>query len=158
MPYNLLHDVSTTYFYTLYETIRAVNNAGRLWIHEKKNNMITVGLWFVSRIFYMYITCRSAFLQDIGTFCINQVLALIIDVIIAKSSSVQKYFELQSELKDYMEHKNIPVYLQKRLLQYQDFRYQRRYFREFEILSTISGQLKQVCHKGIQVLLRIFQK
>ncbi|GJQ67837.1 hypothetical protein Trydic_g16601 [Trypoxylus dichotomus] len=64
-------------------------------------------------------------------------------IILAKSSSIQKYFELQSELRDYMQHKNLPPYLHKRLLEYFEFNYQKRYFREKEILVTISGQLKQ---------------
>lgn len=145
MPYNLLRDVSTTYFYILYEATRVINNAGHLWVANNRRKGFTLIGWFVSRLFYMYLTCKWILVLSILAFSvINQVSALVIDVIIAKTSSVQKYFELVSELKDYMEHKHMPMHLKKRLLEYQEFRFQKTYFREAEILSTISGQLKQV--------------
>lgn len=49
-----------------------------------------------------------------------------------------------SELKDYMGHKRLPGYLQDRLLCYYEYRFEKTYFKETEILNTISGQLQQV--------------
>lgn len=48
------------------------------------------------------------------------------------------------QLREYMRHKKFPEYMQKRLVTYYEFRYQKSYFRESEILATISGQLRQV--------------
>ncbi|KAI4461103.1 i[[h]] channel isoform e [Holotrichia oblita] len=48
-----------------------------------------------------------------------------------------------------MGHKRLPVYLQHRLLCYYEYRFEKTYFKENEILGTISGQLQQevVMHK-----------
>lgn len=62
----------------------------------------------------------------------------------ARTSSSHKYVEMVRQLKEYMRHKQLPEYMQKRLLNYYEFRFQKSYFRENEILNTISGQLRQV--------------
>lgn len=59
-------------------------------------------------------------------------------------SSSRKYFEMLRELEEYMRHKQLPVSLQNRLLEYYEFKFQKSYFRESEILNILSGQLKQV--------------
>lgn len=61
-----------------------------------------------------------------------------------KTSSAQKYDEMEGQLKEYMRHKQLPSYMRSRILTYYEFIFQRRYFRESEILSTISEQLRQV--------------
>lgn len=60
------------------------------------------------------------------------------------NSSHQKYVEMERQLKEYMRDKQLPTYMRTRLLTYYDYRFQRNYFRESEILATISGQLRQV--------------
>lgn len=142
MPYNLLFDVATTYFYSFYETARIINNSGHLAIIKQMHYYTTI-IWVVSRLYYMYLTCK--FQWQLSDLLLSEYhSALVLDVILSRTSAVQKYFELVSELKDYMGHKKLPCYLQKRLLRYYEFRYEKTYFRENEILSTISGQLKQV--------------
>lgn len=64
-----------------------------------------------------------------------------------KTSSAQKYDEMEGQLKEYMRHKQLPSYMRNRILTYYEFIFQRRYFRESEILSTISEQLRQVGNK-----------
>ena len=59
-------------------------------------------------------------------------------------SSKRKYTEMVRELREYMRHKQLPQTLQNRLIGYYEFRFQKSYFRESEILNIISGQLKQV--------------
>lgn len=60
------------------------------------------------------------------------------------TSSRSRYLALEHELEEYMRHKQLPSYIRNRIYTYYEFRFQRRYFREDEILNTISGQLKQV--------------
>lgn len=67
-------------------------------------------------------------------------------VIKATTSASHKYIEMLRQLREYMRHKHLPDYMQRRLLTYYEFRFQKSYFRESEILSTISGQLRQVLH------------
>lgn len=62
----------------------------------------------------------------------------------AKRNSGNKYVAMVKQLKEYMRHKQLPESMQKRLLHYYEFRFQKSYFRENEILNTISGQLRHV--------------
>ncbi|KAI4467165.1 i[[h]] channel isoform e [Holotrichia oblita] len=68
------------------------------------------------------------------------------EIVISSRSSSRKYLEMVRELTEYMRHKQLPVALQNRLLEYYEFKFQKSYFRESEILNVISGQLKQVSH------------
>lgn len=65
-------------------------------------------------------------------------------VIKASTSASHKYIEMVRQLREYMSYRQLPEYMQRRLLTYYEFRFQKSYFRESEILSTISGQLRQV--------------
>nr|XP_022903133.1 potassium/sodium hyperpolarization-activated cyclic nucleotide-gated channel 2-like isoform X2 [Onthophagus taurus] len=85
-------------------------------------------------IFLVWCIAKLVFFYYIGR--LMQVLA------ISRSSS-KKYQEMLRELKEYMMHKQLPMSLQSRLMQYYEFRFQRSYFKEVEILRTVSGQLKQ---------------
>lgn len=71
-------------------------------------------------------------------------LARISQILTTTTSSNQRYLELVRELKEYMRHKKLPEHMQNRFLTYYEFRFQKSYFKESEILSTISGQLRQV--------------
>lgn len=66
------------------------------------------------------------------------------DIIKGRTSAHHKYVEMEKQLREYMRHKRFPEYMQKRLVTYYEFRFQKSYFRESEILATISGQLRQV--------------
>ncbi|GLV33271.1 I[[h]] channel [Carabus blaptoides fortunei] len=58
-------------------------------------------------------------------------------------SSQTKYKEMVLQLKQYMHHKQLSAHTQNRLINYYEFRFQRRFFRDEEILSMISGHLRQ---------------
>ncbi|CAH0551009.1 unnamed protein product [Brassicogethes aeneus] len=71
------------------------------------------------------------------------VLACFMESIKVSTSSRSRYLALEHELEEYMRHKQLPSYMRNRIYTYYEFRFQKRYFREDEILNTISGQLKQ---------------
>lgn len=66
------------------------------------------------------------------------------EVDVGNSSSTHNYNEMEGQLKEYMRHKQLSSYLKNRIVTYYEFKYQKRYFKENEILSTISEQLRQV--------------
>lgn len=69
---------------------------------------------------------------------------MIMEINTGKTSSALKYDEMEGQLKEYMRHKQLPSYMRNRIITYYEFKFQKRYFRENEILSTISEQLRQV--------------
>lgn len=118
--------VTSGYFNTMYITTLLICAAGFNSVMEfNLFKVIVIFVWIVSKILYIYL------------------LAKIIEVVTAKTSSSHKYVELVRQLKEYMRHKQLPEYMQKRLLCYYEFRFQKTYFRESEILNTVSGQLRQ---------------
>lgn len=81
--------------------------------------------------------------------------AKVVIILISVTSSKHKYVEMVRQLKEYMHYKLLPDYMQKRLLTYYEFRFQKSYFREHEILNTVSGQLRQeivmhLCRKLVE--------
>ncbi|XP_074036631.1 cyclic nucleotide-gated channel alpha-3 isoform X2 [Leptinotarsa decemlineata] len=75
-------------------------------------------------------------------FCIY-ILAMIMEINTGKTSSAHKYDSMERQLKEYMRHKQLPAPMRTRILTYYEFKFQKRYFRESEILATISEQLRQ---------------
>ncbi|XP_057672250.1 potassium/sodium hyperpolarization-activated cyclic nucleotide-gated channel 2-like [Diorhabda carinulata] len=75
-------------------------------------------------------------------FCIY-ILAMIMEINTGKTSSALKYDAMERQLKEYMRHKQLPTQMRARILTYYEFKFQKKYFRENEILSTISEQLRQ---------------
>ncbi|CAG9813020.1 unnamed protein product [Phaedon cochleariae] len=75
-------------------------------------------------------------------FCIY-ILAMIMEINTGRTSSAHKYDAMERQLKEYMRHKQLPTYMRTRILTYYEFKFQKRYFRESEILATISEQLRQ---------------
>lgn len=65
-------------------------------------------------------------------------------LVAARTSSSDKYIQMVQQLVEYMRHKQLPIYMQKRMLSYYEFRFQKSYFKEHEIMHTMSGQLRQV--------------
>lgn len=59
-------------------------------------------------------------------------------------SSSNKYQEMVRQLKEYMHHLQLQQALQQKILLYYEFRFRKSYFRESEILSSVSGTLRQV--------------
>lgn len=66
------------------------------------------------------------------------------EIVTATTSSRHKYAENVRQLREYMRHKKLPNNMQTRLLRYYEFRFHKSYFRQDEILNTISGQLRNV--------------
>ncbi|XP_072397737.1 potassium/sodium hyperpolarization-activated cyclic nucleotide-gated channel 2-like [Diabrotica undecimpunctata] len=75
-------------------------------------------------------------------FCIY-ILAMIMEINTGNTSSVLKYDAMERQLKEYMRHKQLPSQMRSRILTYYEFKFQKKYFRENEILATISEQLRQ---------------
>ncbi|XP_043801019.1 potassium/sodium hyperpolarization-activated cyclic nucleotide-gated channel 1-like [Apis laboriosa] len=59
-----------------------------------------------------------------------------------KNSSRLRYQGTVAQLKHFMSHKQLPYSTQKRIIQYYEFRFQYRFFRESEIINTISTQMR----------------
>lgn len=123
---NLKQVVTSSYTHALYITTLLICTAGYSPVLEISIlKLMVIFIWVISKILYIYL------------------LAKVIEVVTAWTSSTHKYDELVRQLKEYMRHKECPEYMQKRLLCYYEFRFRKSYFRESEILNTISGQLRQ---------------
>lgn len=59
------------------------------------------------------------------------------------NSSVNKYFQMTQGLREYMEYMRLPDSTKTRIMDYFDFRFQKTFYKESEIISTISDQLRQ---------------
>lgn len=59
------------------------------------------------------------------------------------NASSNKYHEMVQQLRDYMNTKDLPSKMVQRVMQYFDFRFQKNYFKEEEILGTLSQKLIQ---------------
>ncbi|XP_034933805.1 potassium/sodium hyperpolarization-activated cyclic nucleotide-gated channel 1-like [Chelonus insularis] len=73
----------------------------------------------------------------------------------ADNSSKLKYQAIIAQLKQYMRHKQLPRVVQQRFLTYYEFKYQHKFFRESEILNTLSAQMRQeirmhLCRKLVE--------
>ncbi|KAK0087514.1 hypothetical protein PV325_000850 [Microctonus aethiopoides] len=85
----------------------------------------------------------SVIMQSLGTLVVCYVIAEAIRLFKADNSSKLKYQATVAQLKQYMRYKQLPNSVQERFLKYYEFRYQQHYFRESEILYTLSSQMRQ---------------
>ncbi|KOX76932.1 Potassium/sodium hyperpolarization-activated cyclic nucleotide-gated channel 2 [Melipona quadrifasciata] len=58
------------------------------------------------------------------------------------NSSHLRYQSTVAQLRQYMRHKQLPHPTQKRIVRYYEFRYQHRFFRESQIINTLSVQMR----------------
>ncbi|XP_017892511.1 potassium/sodium hyperpolarization-activated cyclic nucleotide-gated channel 1-like [Ceratina calcarata] len=58
------------------------------------------------------------------------------------NSSRLRYQGTVAQLRQYMRHKQLPYPTQKRIIQYYEFRFQHKFFRESEIIHTLSSQMR----------------
>lgn len=65
------------------------------------------------------------------------------EVLRAFSSPSLKYFLLLRQLTEFLRHKQLPLFIQKRILRYYEYHFQEKYFNEHAISAAISGQLRQ---------------
>lgn len=54
-------------------------------------------------------------------------------------SAETKYQEIINQVKEYMGYKQLPLPMQRRLICYYEYRFQKSYFREDAISATLSG-------------------
>ncbi|KRT86543.1 cNMP binding protein, partial [Oryctes borbonicus] len=93
-----------------------------------------------SKYFPTYVYILIWVLSKVVAFYI---IGQLMECVLCARSSNRKYVEIVRELQEFMRHKQLPSSLQRRLLSYYEYKFQKTYFREAEILSIISGQLKQ---------------
>lgn len=91
----------------------------------------------------LVILLIEIFLVSVG-WCIKlSVTAQIVQIVMKYSSLNDKYYQMVQQFQEYMKSKHLPDSVQKRVLAYFEFRFQRNYYKENEILGSLSNQLKQ---------------
>ncbi|KAK9869463.1 hypothetical protein WA026_003218 [Henosepilachna vigintioctopunctata] len=86
------------------------------------------------------VTCSFVLICGM-TYC-NYAVAKIFELFGSVNISESKYQELLYQVPDYVRSKNLSEELKKRLILYYEYKFQRRYFKEEEILSTLSEHLR----------------
>lgn len=71
------------------------------------------------------------------------ILSQILQIVNKYNSCRNKYLQLTQSLQEYAECMKLPVYLKQKIIEYFDFKFQKLYFKESEIMGTISTQLQQ---------------
>lgn len=61
------------------------------------------------------------------------------DILTAKRALEIKYFSTMSEVEAYMYQKKTPIHLKKRLRQFYEYKYHKKYFREATISNLFTG-------------------
>lgn len=139
--------VTSGYFHTLYQTTLIVCLSGyKKNLEHNALRIFVICSWITSNVIYIFLlgTFSHVNLYFSHVELLSLFLARIMEVVMAKTSSSHKYVEMVRQLKEYMRHKQLPEYMQHRLILYYEFRFQKSFFRENEILNTVSGQLRQV--------------
>ncbi|KAK9758827.1 Cyclic nucleotide-binding domain [Popillia japonica] len=83
------------------------------------------------------------------------IITYIMKIVVTRRSANIKYTENIRQLLEFMRHKKLPEQLQKRILCYYEFRYEKNFFREADILESLTGSLKtelilRSCKKLVQ--------
>ncbi|XP_015177416.1 PREDICTED: potassium/sodium hyperpolarization-activated cyclic nucleotide-gated channel 1-like [Polistes dominula] len=110
--------------------------------------MITIGNCLRSRLYesdrqnmpdlYVIIIAKI-----IGTLITWFLIARLMQHFKGTNSSKLRYQSAVGQLTKYMHHKQLPRYTQRRIINYYEFRFQRRYFQESDILNALSLQIRQ---------------
>ncbi|KAM0724815.1 Potassium/sodium hyperpolarization-activated cyclic nucleotide-gated channel 2 [Formica fusca] len=82
-------------------------------------------------------------LQILGTLTIWILIVRVKQLFKGANSSKIKYQDIMAQLKQYMKHRQLPYPTQYRIKAYYEFCFQQRYFREIEILNTLSTYMRQ---------------
>lgn len=96
----------------------------------------------------MYVTAEPgeqilcSIMMISGLFFFSFILSVTLRIVKSANASESKYDELINQLNEYMRNKNFPTLLRSRLLLYYENRFQKHYFKENAILSTLSEHLK----------------
>nr|XP_022900858.1 potassium/sodium hyperpolarization-activated cyclic nucleotide-gated channel 1-like [Onthophagus taurus] len=118
-------DYITNYGRSVYATLKMINYLD-YGFHDLNNFNRTymIIVWIICKIVYVWL------ISYIMKFVINR-----------KTSSVM-YMQLLRELKEYMRHKQLPARLQNRLMSYYEFHFQKCYFRESDVLPSMTKSLR----------------
>lgn len=81
--------------------------------------------------------------QIIGALLMWFLISRLMQYVKGMYSSKFKYEYAIRQLKQYMRHKQLPRRTQRRIINYYEFRFLRRYFHESDIINTLSLQLRQ---------------
>lgn len=82
-------------------------------------------------------------LQILGSLTIWILIVRVKQLFKAANSSKIKYQDIMAQLKQYMKHRQLPHSTQYHIIAYYEFCFQERYFREIEILNTLSTYMRQ---------------
>ncbi|KAJ9587172.1 hypothetical protein L9F63_019309 [Diploptera punctata] len=128
-----------------------LNSVG-LWTKDIRNNYYYCLYRSVSLVFCnsfggvaegtaaLYFTMVS----ELAGFIITAVLIALTDRLTRSvNTSNVKYQEKSAQVREYMRHKMMPRTLQKRIMEYFDFRFQKSYFNEAKIHNILTRELRQ---------------
>ncbi|EFN64815.1 Potassium/sodium hyperpolarization-activated cyclic nucleotide-gated channel 4 [Camponotus floridanus] len=82
-------------------------------------------------------------LQILGSLTIWILIVRVRQLYKGANSSKIKYQDIMAQLKQHMKHRQLPHATQHRIITYYEFCFQQRYFRETEILNTLSIYMRQ---------------
>jgi hypothetical protein len=91
----------------------------------------------------MFDMIFSSIVTVCGRIAIFITLAYMFEIIQGIMSSSLRYDELMVELEQYTKHHNLPERTKEKLKDTYDFKFNKRFFNEKEILSTVSASLRQ---------------
>ncbi|GJQ85025.1 hypothetical protein Trydic_g3686 [Trypoxylus dichotomus] len=123
-------------------------DAGEIWV-GLRTCFIRVVMSFLlishgeDNSFNLAVLTIEIILISIG-WCIKlAVTAQIVQIVMKYSSLTDKYYQMVQQFQEYMRSKSVPDTVQRRILAFFEFRFQRNYYKENEILGSLSNQLKQ---------------
>ncbi|XP_044267528.1 potassium/sodium hyperpolarization-activated cyclic nucleotide-gated channel 1-like [Tribolium madens] len=90
-----------------------------------------------------------------GKVYVFYITVLLLNFLLRQRSLEIKYFETISQVQAYMSQKQLPMSMQTRLLQFYDYKYNKKFFKERGITSLLSDKLRgeinlNVCSKLVQ--------
>lgn len=82
-------------------------------------------------------------------------LAQVVQILHKYNSSANKYDQHMKQLDEYVRYKGLPEWMKRRIYRYSDFKYQKHFVKESEILSVLTPQLQQEimlqeCHEFLE--------
>ncbi|KAF5280040.1 hypothetical protein FQR65_LT03295 [Abscondita terminalis] len=99
-------------------------------------DLINVGTTKVEIAMYLIIVIT-------GKVYMACMLVLITHLMTSNTSAELKYQEIINQVEEYMRYKQMPISMQKRLMAYYEYRFQKKYFRENLISSSLSVRLRR---------------
>lgn len=128
------------------------------WLPEQAENNILYGLLYscfrATHNFLLVaygVRLSTAYADTVCTiiglllgFCLKlYFLAQVIQILHKYNSSSNKYRQHMQQLTEYVRYKGLPETIKRRITNYFDFKYQKHFYKEGEILGTITPQLRQ---------------